>query len=237
MKDSRMKKFLTGTAIATAGLFVTAGMVAAEPSIVVPIDDIEAGPVGSTVIVGTADVGPEFQNVPCIATAIVRNQESEHPNNDLIISSGDDTIVIPDVESLAFETTEYQLPIVLGETVTVSLRFGADGYFSGGIDVQFDCSQTIPTSSDVPPTTAPEPPEPAPSDPTTTPPSTTPPVSPTTTPGGPGPVTTVPGSGTPDPRDILPETGANLSTALVALGLVTLGAGVLVVARRTPRSS
>jgi LPXTG-motif cell wall-anchored protein len=231
-----MKKLLTGIALVAAGLFASAGMVSAEPEIVVPIEGIQAGPAGSIVVVGTAAVEPQFRNVPCIATAIVRNQASEHPNNDLIISSGNDTIVIPDVESRAFETEEFMLPIVLGESVTVSLRLGSDGYFSGGLDVQFDCTQNIPSSSDAPTTvapvtTVPEDPQPAPSDPTTTPL-----VSPTTVPS-PGTPTTLPGSGTPDPRDVLPETGANLSTVFVALGLVTLGLGVLVLARRTPRAS
>jgi LPXTG-motif cell wall-anchored protein len=229
-----MKKLLIGTVIAMAGVLASAGMVAAEPEIVVPIDDIEAGPPGSIVIVGEADVEPEFQNVECIATAIVRNQESEHPNNDLLITSGDDTIVIPDVESHAFDTTEYLLPIVLGPTVSVALRLGGDGYFSGGIDVQFDCSQNSPSSSDLPDTTVPDT-DPTTTAPTTTAPNATTPASPTTQPGG--PATTAPGSGNPDPRDVLPATGSDSSTLVVASGLVLLGAAVLVMSRRSPRAS
>jgi LPXTG-motif cell wall-anchored protein len=243
-RNYTMKKMLTGTTLAAACVFALSGVASAEPEIVVPIDNISAGPVGSTVVVGTAAVAPEFQGVECIATAIVRNQESQHPNNDLIITSGSNTVVIPDVESIAFETSEFQLPIVLSESVSVALRFGSDGFFSGGIDVQFDCAQDLPSSSDVPPTTvapsttgaqpAPTDPPPGPTDPNAT---TVPPVSPTTAGPGPGPVTTLPGSGTPNPEDVLPATGSDSSTVYVAFGLTVVGVGALLVSRRAPRSS
>lgn len=245
-----MKKVIICVGLAVAGLASQAGVAHARPEIIVPIDDIEAGPIGSTVIVGTADVEPEFQGIECIATAVVYNQESAHPNNDLIITSGGNTVEVPNVESASFETRSYMLPIVLGSTVTVSLRFGSDEYFSGGIEVQFDCVDNIPSSSDVPTTTEspattatattqPAPsssvPQPAPTDviPASSEPdsSTIPPVDATTVP--PGPNTTTPGAGTPPPT-LLPATGSNTDVSLAALVLVLLGAGALLVARRTP---
>lgn len=236
-----MKKILTGTAVALGSLLVMAPTALAEPEIVIPIDRIVTGGLGSTVVIGEAEVEQEFRNTECIATAVVRNGESTHPNNDLIISSNGNTVVIPDIEGEAFDTSEYKLPIVLGNTVTVSIRFGSDEFFSGGIDVEFDCTQNIPDSTTA--TTNPAPttsgPEPAPTDPAPTTSGPQPaPTDPAPTTSGPlTPVTTAPGSGTPDPGDVLPATGANLSTALGALGLIVLGSAILLLSRRTPRAS
>ena len=234
-----MNKLLIGTTVVLVSMLSVTGGVSAAPEVIVPIDGIAGGEPGTTVPVGSTTVEPEFQDVECIATVVIRNGESTHPNNDIVITSGGSTVVVPDVESSSFDETEYQLPITLGETVTVSVRLGGDGFFSGGLDVLFDCSQNIPDSSAVPTTEPTEPTDPGP-DTTDPEPAPTDPVTETTTPGRvipDGPTTTEPGSGTPDPGEVLPATGAEASTAVVAFALVALGSGILLLARRAPRPS
>ena len=62
-----------------------------------------------------------------------------YDGNNLIIQSGGSTIEIPNVESASFEVSEETDPITVGDTITLSLRFGPDGITSGGLRVNVDC--------------------------------------------------------------------------------------------------
>ena len=51
--------------------------------------------------------------VTCTVTAIAGNQESVHPNNDLIISSGGSSVTVPDVERAPGAVTSASGPLTL----------------------------------------------------------------------------------------------------------------------------
>lgn len=149
----------------------------------------------------------------CTVTITATNNQSVHPNTDIVVSSGTSTVTAPDVEHDADGIIHAAGSLTLGETVTVAVRLGADGVFSGGMTAMFACVTPPPVTTTT----------------TTAPPVTTttmvPPAPPTTTMMPPAPPTTVPG---------LPVTGpsaftlilAVIGTAFVLSGLVSLVAAV-----------
>lgn len=121
----------------------------------VPIDTVREGPVGTEVDLGVDTVVQEdLIGVPCAVTSNSQNQQSVHPNNDLLVRSGDGVVTLADVES-ASDAVVVGTPnvITLGSTVTVGLRFGEHEIFSGGMSVDFDCSPVSTTTVPDEPTT------------------------------------------------------------------------------------
>lgn len=105
----------------------------------------------STTAVAAADV-----NGTCDVNVTGANNESVHPNSDIIVTSAN-TVTVHDVER---EAGASNLPadgtLQLGDTVTVSVRLGEDGVFSGGtLVVDFACTSPPPptTTTTVAPTT------------------------------------------------------------------------------------
>ncbi len=122
---------------------------------------------GDVLDVASADVPAENVGELCGGTVVATNNNSVHPGNTLIISSGGQTLEIPDVEDGAGQVTIEQGAVVLGDTVTVQLRLGPKGITSGGIEINLTCidqelpvvttSTTAPeTTTTLPPTAKPE---------------------------------------------------------------------------------
>lgn len=64
------------------------------------------------------------------------NQQSVHPNSDIVIRSGDSKVVVNDVESASFVEKNAEGTLTVGnDTVSVYVVFGADKVFSGGVKV------------------------------------------------------------------------------------------------------
>lgn len=138
-------------ALALSG--VVAGVVLAGPAagaqedaIEIPLDSVVRADEGSETELASAPVPAELQGSTCRADAEADNQESVHPNNDLIIATGDARTVIPGVEDEAGQVSVSSGAVVLGETVTVLLRMGPDEVFSGGLVVSVDCTAAPPTT-------------------------------------------------------------------------------------------
>ncbi|MDY7103356.1 MAG: hypothetical protein S0880_19405 [Actinomycetota bacterium] len=102
---------------------------------------------GSETELATVDVPAEVQGASCEGEAQADNQSSVHPNNDLIIRTGDVEAIIEDVEDEPGKNSVTAGSVVLGETISVSLRMGVDEVFSGGIVVSIDCT-TPPATED-----------------------------------------------------------------------------------------
>lgn len=119
---------------------------AADPDITVPIDTVIRGPVGSVHLTAEQPTPAELVGATCTGTVVVVNQGSEHPNSDLIISSGSSSATVLDVESEAFATRVTLFELTLGPTVTVHVRLGADAVFSGGFEVLITCPETPATT-------------------------------------------------------------------------------------------
>ncbi len=207
-----------------------------EDIITIPIDSVLRAPAGSVTPVASAPVPAQFQGSACLVEVEADNQESVHENNDLIISSGGSSGEVDDFESEAFGVRGASLPLVLGDTVSVSLRMGPDGISSGGVLITIDCTQQ-PVESTVPPTTEAEV---APPESTTTIVEVAPPGSETTTTEvqsfppaqAPAPTTTVATTSN------LPATGADDTAWLAVAALLLLaGGGALVTVARAPRES
>lgn len=162
-KDIVLKRILALLA-ASAAFFVIGIPAAMAVEIEISIDTVVIADEGSNIILATADVPPELVGSSCTATAQAINQPSVHPGNDLIIASGDGSIVLADVEREAGVTTTTEGTLTLGPTLVVSLRMGADGVFSAGLIVTIgtDCTPppTTTTTTEPPPTTT-EPPSPS----------------------------------------------------------------------------
>ena len=121
-------------------------VLAATVDLSIPIDTVIKGPAGSQHLLATIEVPAESQGETCQASAIARNQTSEHPDSNLLISSATDVEIL-DVENQAGGTVFIGGPITLNETVTVTLTLGADRVFSAGFDLEIDCPPFNPTTT------------------------------------------------------------------------------------------
>jgi LPXTG-motif cell wall-anchored protein len=115
-------------------------------SVVIPLDTVVYIPWDSTRLLATEPVPEQFIGQSCGVSGISRNQDSVHPDNDLIIRSGASEVILENVEAEPGETLHAAGTLMLGSEVTVTLHMGPDAVFSAGIDVVIDCSQVTPTT-------------------------------------------------------------------------------------------
>jgi hypothetical protein len=134
-------------------LFAFASPASAIDDISIDIDGVVRGNPGDVIEVASTTVDPDLVGATCQAELTDRNNESTHPNNDLIVSSGGQSAVFEDVETQANSVTTFPGDITLGETVVVEIRLGEDGVSSGGLDLVFDCTNAVFPATTVAPTT------------------------------------------------------------------------------------
>jgi len=147
---------------AGAAFFVIGIPPALAVEIEISIDTVVRADEGSITLLATTEVPPDLIGSSCVGIAKAVNQPSVHPGNDLIIASGDGSIVLADVEREAGITTTTEGVLTLGPTVTVSLRMGSDGVFSAGLIVSIGDECITPTTTTTePPTTTTMAPSPA----------------------------------------------------------------------------
>jgi hypothetical protein len=131
----------------------------AAPAFVIPIDTVIYEPPGSFTVLADVETPPELIGATCLGFAAAENQESVHPNNDIIIETGDSTATLKDVEGTPNKVTDATGSITLGPRVKLTLHMGEDGVFSGGLVVVIDVNCTPPTTTppttEAPPTTVP----------------------------------------------------------------------------------
>ncbi|MCP5028704.1 MAG: hypothetical protein GY929_20715 [Actinomycetia bacterium] len=143
---------------------------AGHGDISVPLDTIIQADAGEVVQLVSVPVDPELVGATCSWDFHATNQESVHPGNDLILSTGGTDTVVAGVEDAPDQVLDAAGSVQLGETVTVSLRMGADQVFSAGLSVEVVCeghvgpsnaSTTVPasttTAAPTPTTTTPAP--------------------------------------------------------------------------------
>lgn len=135
--------------VASAALVLTATTAMSAPSIALaahndnhssqsvapitlPVTTWGQGQPGSEKIMSTTDV-PNGEYKVHIKSM---NQESVHPGTDMIVRSGNDQVEVKDVESEAFKeaTADGTLDVQDGK-VSLVVRIGEDGGFSGGMKV------------------------------------------------------------------------------------------------------
>ena len=121
-------------------------VLAATIDISIPLETIIEGEAGSQHVLDTVEVPTESQGQVCQVSATARNQDSEHPDSDLLISSATDVEIL-DVENTAGGTVFFGGLITLSDSVTVTLSLGADRVFSAGLDLVIDCPPFNPTTT------------------------------------------------------------------------------------------
>jgi hypothetical protein len=115
-------------------------------SITIPLDTVVYIPYDSNRVLATEPVPQQFAGQSCSVSGISRNQDSVHPDNDLIVASGGSEVILENVEDEPGETLHAAGTLVLDSEVTVTLHMGPDAVFSAGIDVIIDCAQVSPTT-------------------------------------------------------------------------------------------
>lgn len=108
----------------------TSSIATCEGDITIPVKTIVRGPKDSEHKLGTV----EAQDGEYKLTVIAINQGSVHPNNDIIVRSGESELTVKDVERRAFgqETASGTLQVTDGK-VSAYVKLGKDKVFSGGV--------------------------------------------------------------------------------------------------------
>ncbi|MGH9227687.1 MAG: LPXTG cell wall anchor domain-containing protein [Acidimicrobiales bacterium] len=188
------------SAVAATGFAAAPAWAQAQTVIEIPLNTVVRGAAGSEHLLETEAIAPEDVGRECTVAAEGANNSSIHPNTDLLVRSGGSEVVVPDVERAANVRTDAAETIVLGTDVSVSVRLGPDGVFSGGLVVTIECEEPPPTTTTSTTTTT-----------TTVPEDTTTSAAPTTT--------------APAAAPTLPKTGGGSDGLLVAAGISLLIGG------------
>ena len=92
----------------------------------------------------------------CAVTIDIWNNESVHEDNDIIVASAGTSVELPDAEAQPGDPGPQPLgSLVVGATVTASIRFGPDGILSARADIVLDCPEPTPPAPPSPPTPGP----------------------------------------------------------------------------------
>ncbi len=116
--------------------------VAQEGDTIPPItlEGVVRGNAGDVIELASVPVPASLVGAECLGVLQLDNNQSVHPDNDLIIESGDDVEVIEDVESVPGASYTLEGPLgPLGDTIVVSMRLGPQGVSSGGMTLTLDC--------------------------------------------------------------------------------------------------
>lgn len=136
-----MRRYLRGSLVSVVLLVAVALPASAVDDIVIPINTVVRSAEGVLTQLKSVDVEPELVGSTCPVRAEAGNNRSVHPGSDLIISTGSDSTTLFDVEGVGNGVTVATSDLTLGDTLTVTLRMGADRVFSGGITVTVACSE------------------------------------------------------------------------------------------------
>jgi hypothetical protein len=150
----RYRLFLATTAVLCVGVFVASAAHSAPESFSFDVDGTQGvfGGPGTTLLLGQVAVGASLVGRSCQITLDAHNNDSVREGTDLVVGSNGVTVTATNVEHRVGDAAPAFLgKLVLGPSVTVSLRFGPEGAASVAATVIVDCPD-VPTTS-TPPTT------------------------------------------------------------------------------------
>ncbi len=143
--------------LAVAGSLLSSPASADTDMIDVPLSDtLISGKEGDVVLVGGADVAPEFVGRSCTVEVVVTNQSSVHEGNSLIVTSGDSSTTVEGIEDTADAVTTQGGTLTLGETVSISIKLGPSGGSSVGSNLTVTCEALEEAPPAAPVVTTPE---------------------------------------------------------------------------------
>lgn len=212
----RLKFSLIALSASVVSLMFTASAASAA-DLSLPVSTVIYADEGSLIELGRVPVEVDLAGPLCTWEASVTNQASSHPGNDILVISGDSTLMLSGVEEFAGKVTSNSGPVYLVDEVVVVLRMGPDEVFSGGLDltIRYDGCGPVPTT-ETPTTTVLTIEVTTTTVPTTADSATVPTSVATTAPPPAGP-------------EILPVTGTSRLASTAATGLALLVAGVLLI--------
>lgn len=138
----KLLSIITGIALSIA--LPVQVMASSEPQISVPVNTVIRGDVGSTHILAEKETEQELIGMVCTVNATAKNQGSVHPGNNIVVSSGDDSVTLVNVEREANGITNAEGELSMSSDLTVTLVLGEDKVFSGGMDVNLHCEKPEP---------------------------------------------------------------------------------------------
>ncbi|MCL1602211.1 MAG: hypothetical protein M3112_11895 [Actinomycetia bacterium] len=141
-----MKRLISMFSLASMLVILVAPSALAAPAFIIPIDTVIYEPPGSQTVLADVETPPELIGATCLGFAAAENQSSVHPNNNIIIETGDSVAILEDVEGAPNKVTDATGAITLGPRVKLTLDMGDDGVFSGGLVVVIDVNCTPPTT-------------------------------------------------------------------------------------------
>ncbi len=104
------------------------------------ITGVLSGVPDSVAEVHTETVPADLVGQTCEFAVATENNSSVHAGNDLLLQTGDASGEIPEVEASPGQIFTGSAPVVLGETIVASIRFGPDAVTSGGLTVTITCA-------------------------------------------------------------------------------------------------
>jgi hypothetical protein len=140
-----MRRLLVLVAVLVAMAFVSSPAGAqGETVLQIPVDTIVRGDPGSEHLLAEGPIAPGDVGKECGVVVEGINNESPHPDTNLIVRSGGGEVVASDVEREPNAITEASGTLVLGSEVSVFVELGPDGVFSGGLVVTIECGEVPP---------------------------------------------------------------------------------------------
>lgn len=148
---------LAVTAVAALIAVWAVGGPAGAETIEVPIEQtFVKGEPGSEVELGASEVPVDLVGETCEITVEVVNQESIHPGNVLVVTSGDSSVEVEGIEDEAGSTITEAGTITLGDQITVTVQLGENRTITSlGSSLTVTCTPLPPPPPPPPATTTP----------------------------------------------------------------------------------
>jgi len=152
-----MRKTVIGLTMLGVLLIAIPAMAQATEIVIQLPEDTRNEDPGTLLPLVTEPVPEGLIGATCSGTAETQNDASPHPDNDFIISSGASAAEIHNWEATPGSVTSMSGTVILGDTITVTLRFGEAGISSGGALIILTCAQPTPETTTTTTVTTPPP--------------------------------------------------------------------------------
>ena len=143
--NARQRVWMWGLLITLIAATVLITTAVRAQDVELPIDTIYRGDPGEIIHVATIPADP---GVECVAVLESRNNESMHPNNDILVGP----VTFTNVETGTFAAAG--LTFTATGPIDVAVRLGGDGVFSAGFTLEVTCNPPTTTTTETPSTTS-----------------------------------------------------------------------------------
>ena len=118
---------------------------AQDADLSVPLtDQIDVGTAQGEVVELTRVSSGDLAGATCSVTATRGDRDGAHPDNNLLLTSGDAELELDDVDREPNAVTTVDEPMRLDATVVIELEMGPAEEYSGDVELTFDCDPPPP---------------------------------------------------------------------------------------------